>query len=125
MQIYRNYSMIFPYLKADRIVYAAISGLLLLLLGCERPPERTGPVALPAVRKVILITIDTLRADHLSSYGYPLETSPWLDSLVEKGVSFHRAYSHSAETKPAHSSLFTSLYPIESRGTGTSSPVIF
>ena len=94
-----------------RALYA-IPWLLLVSAGCGRPPQ-TEPVALPAVRKVILITIDTLRADHVASYGYPVETSPGLDSLVEKGVSFHRAYSHSATTKPAHSSLFTSLYPLE------------
>lgn len=70
-------------------------------------------VELPAVDRVILVTIDTLRADHLSSFGYPIETSPWLDGLIERGVVFRRAYAQSATTKPAHASLFTSLYPIE------------
>lgn len=87
----------------------------LLAVACAAPT--TGPastvVDLPAVDRVVLITIDTLRADHLSSYGYPVETSPWFDRLAGEGVVFRRAYAHSATTKPSHSSLFTSLYPLE------------
>ena len=42
---------------------------------------------------ILLITIDTLRADHLSSYGYPLKTSPAIDYLAERGGRFSSAYS--------------------------------
>lgn len=93
----------------------ALVALLGLALGCGKtaPDPRAAAVELPAVDRVILITIDTLRADHLSSFGYPLPTSPWVDSVVERGVVFRRAYSHSATTKPSHASLFTSLYPLE------------
>jgi arylsulfatase A-like enzyme len=95
--------------------FAALAALLSLVVGCgEAVTESpTAPTALPAVERVILITLDTLRADHLSSFGYPLETSPWVDSVVERGVVFRRAYAHSATTKPSHASLFTSLYPLE------------
>lgn len=63
--------------------------------------------------RVVLVTIDTLRADHLPGYGHPLATAPFLSGLAEEGVSFHRAYAHSATTKPSHSSMFTSLYPLQ------------
>ena len=62
---------------------------------------------------VLLITIDTLRADHLHSYGFPLETSPRLDALAARGVLFERAIAAAASTVPAHASIMTSRYPRE------------
>ena len=62
---------------------------------------------------VVLITVDTLRADHLSCYGYHLITSPRLDGLAERGVRFERARTTIPLTGPAHTSLFTSRYPQE------------
>lgn len=59
---------------------------------------------------VILIGIDTLRADHLSSYGYSRKTSPNIDKLAEKGVLFKNAYSQSGKTTPAFMSILSSLY---------------
>jgi len=64
---------------------------------------------------IFLITIDTLRADHLSCYGYPRKTSSFLDSLAEKGVLFEKAISQSATTCPSHASIFTGLYPFQHR----------
>ena len=60
---------------------------------------------------ILLITVDTLRADHLSAYGYHLKTSPRIDDLAAEGVRFARAYSVIPLTGPAHISLFTSRYP--------------
>lgn len=62
---------------------------------------------------VILITLDTLRADHLGFFGYPRNTSPFLDSLAASGVSFRKTYCPMPSTIPSHASLFTSLYPIQ------------
>ncbi|MCY4593827.1 MAG: sulfatase [Bryobacterales bacterium] len=62
---------------------------------------------------VVLITVDTLRADHLSSYGYHLKTSPVMDQLAEDGVRFDRAYSAIPMTGPSHFSMFTGRYPQE------------
>jgi arylsulfatase len=59
----------------------------------------------------LLVTIDTLRADHLSCYGYERETSPHLDALAAEGVLFERALSTSGSTLPAHLSIFTGLLP--------------
>ncbi len=60
---------------------------------------------------VILISIDTLRADRLGAYGNPRPTSPAIDALARESILFERAYSHSPKTASSHMSLFTSLYP--------------
>lgn len=60
---------------------------------------------------VILISIDSLRADHLGTYGYPRDTSPAIDALAASGVVFEDAVSTSSWTLPAHMSLLTSLPP--------------
>jgi arylsulfatase A-like enzyme len=62
-------------------------------------------------RGIILISIDTLRADHLGCYGYSVGTSPTIDALAKKGVVFTNAMSTSSWTLPAHMSMLTSLYP--------------
>jgi arylsulfatase A-like enzyme len=62
-------------------------------------------------RNLILISIDTLRADHLGSYGYYIEMSPNIDNFASEGVRFSRAISQSSWTLPAHASLFTGFYP--------------
>jgi choline-sulfatase len=80
--------------------------LLLLIFGCtEEAAEFEGPPS-----RVVLVTLDTLRADHMSAYGHPIQTTPFFDSLAQQGVLFRHAFSQSATTKPAHASLFTSLY---------------
>lgn len=60
---------------------------------------------------ILLISIDTLRADHLRCYGYPRPISPNIDSLARKGILFQNALSASPWTTPSHISLMTSLYP--------------
>lgn len=62
---------------------------------------------------VLVITIDTLRSDHMSSYGYSRETSPNLDSLIENGVAFTLARTIEPLTSPALCSLITSRHPSE------------
>lgn len=60
---------------------------------------------------VILVSIDTLRADHVSCYGYDRRTTPELCAFFSDGMRFERAYSQSSWTAPAHASMFTGLYP--------------
>lgn len=59
---------------------------------------------------VLLITIDTLRADHLGSYGFSLESSPAIDALARESAVFERAIAASAVTAPSHASILTSKY---------------
>lgn len=72
-----------------------------------------GAARWPRPDRVVLITIDTLRADHVSAFGHPISTTPWFDALAAEGTLFTRAYAQSATTKPSHSSMFTSLYPLQ------------
>jgi len=60
---------------------------------------------------VVLISIDTLRADHLGSYGYERPTSPVMDALARDSIQFENAVSQAGWTLPSHMSLMTSLLP--------------
>lgn len=60
---------------------------------------------------VILITLDTTRADHLPCYGYSNVQTPHLDSLVKKGILFEQCTASSPLTLPSHASMLTGLYP--------------
>ena len=64
---------------------------------------------------VILISIDTLRADHLSAYGYSKIHTPHIDSFAQGGTLFTQAEAQVPLTLPSHTSLFTSTYPFENR----------
>ena len=67
----------------------------------------------PNLRKpnLVLVTIDTLRADRLGCYGYSKIQTPNLDQFARKGVLFENAVTHTPLTAPSHASLFTGLYP--------------
>ena len=60
---------------------------------------------------IVFIVLDTLRADRLSCYGHPAETTPHLDAFAASGVLFERAISPAQWTIPAHGSLFTGEFP--------------
>ena len=62
---------------------------------------------------VLVVTIDTLRADHLGCYGYFRDTSPSLDRLAAQSLLFERCLAPVAQTLPSHTSLFTGLAPLE------------
>lgn len=64
------------------------------------------PSAAPA--NVLLVSLDTLRADHLGTYGYRRKTSPEIDAIATRGVVFERAVAPAPGTPPSHMSLFTS-----------------
>jgi len=74
-------------------------------------PLRRSAAVLHNKPNVVLITLDTTRADHLSCYGYPRKTTPYLDQLAQESVVFTNAYTPSSWTLPAHASLFTGMYP--------------
>ncbi|HET7294543.1 MAG TPA: tetratricopeptide repeat protein [Vicinamibacteria bacterium] len=65
----------------------------------------------PAIRNVLLISVDTLRADHVGSYGFPRPTTPRLDAVAREGVVFANAYTPVPVTLPAHASLLTGTLP--------------
>jgi arylsulfatase len=75
------------------------------LLACGGGP------ALPPPRHLVLVSVDTLRADHLGFLGYPRARTPHLDALAAESLVFERAYSHSSATLPAVASLLTGRLP--------------
>ena len=105
-----------------------IDALLLVLLACTeihlsgcgrgnapatqiaQGPHAPAVVPLPSPSNILLITVDTLRADHLSSYGYPRRTTPNLDRLAAEGVRFDQTAVQWPKTTPSFASMFTATY---------------
>ncbi len=91
---------------SPRLLLAALTLPLPLLGACAQEPERA-----PTRPNVVLLVIDTLRADRLPFYGYSRDTAPFLSELAERGVVFERAWSTSSWTAPSTASIMTGLYP--------------
>jgi len=94
-------------MKARIFILLLTLGLLSWWVAACRPPVRGNGLNL------LLITMETTRADHLGAYGYRRDTSPRLDALAGQGALFERAFSVSPRTNPSLASLMTSLYPHE------------
>jgi arylsulfatase A-like enzyme len=80
----------------------ALASALLVAIGCsdaDRLPD------------VVLITLDTTRADHLGVYGYPRPVSPVINRLASESVVYDHAWTVSSWSLPAHASIFTGLHP--------------
>ena len=77
--------------------------VLLVLPACSGEKEKS---------HILLITIDTLRRDHLGVYGYPRETSPFIDSLAREGLLFKNAVTPIPITAASHATILTSLHPL-------------
>lgn len=88
------------------LVYAA-GGLT--LAGCEGSPQRAERV--DSYRGILLISLDTLRSDHLGIYGYARDTSPFLDSVASTGTVFENAFAPIHGTLPSHMTMLTGLQP--------------
>ncbi len=93
---------------------AVIAGLA-ILAGCagSAPEGDPGGDGLRPTRGYVLISLDTLRADHLGLYGYERDTSPFLDELGRRAVVFERASVQYPTTLTSHMSILTGLYPAE------------
>ena len=94
--------------RAPQLALSALLAPVLLLSAC-------GGSESEAPRHVVLISIDTLRADHLSCYGYGRPTSPALDALAAEGARFERCVASSSWTLPSHLTMLTGL-PIGAHG---------
>lgn len=78
------------------------------------PARRSDDASAPAAARpanLVLVTVDTLRADHLGFDGYARDTSPRLDALAREGTWFRRCYTQSSTTGASHATLFSSLPP--------------
>lgn len=77
-----------------------------------KPASATGDNAAAGPRPdILLVTFDTLRADHLGCYGYARQTSPNIDRFAKDGIRFEQVYAPMAVTLPSHLTLFTSILP--------------
>jgi arylsulfatase A-like enzyme len=83
---------------------AAVGWCAALALAC-------GCGARPAGRSIVVITLDTTRADHLSAWGYPARTSPAIDALAARGILCEQAFAPMPQTLPSHATMFTGLQP--------------
>ncbi|HWX25209.1 MAG TPA: sulfatase, partial [Vicinamibacteria bacterium] len=88
---------------------APVLALILAALGCS---GKSGTSTFPKA-PLVLISIDTLRSDHLPAYGYRAVETPHLDRLRKDSILFEHAYSHVPLTLPSHVSLLTGLLPFE------------
>jgi len=96
-------------LRHTFILAVAALGTALAAFGGWRYARASAPVPGP----VILISIDTLRADHLPAYGYRAVKTPAIDSLAADGLVFEHAYAHSSQTLPSHAAMLTGRLPFE------------
>jgi tetratricopeptide (TPR) repeat protein len=96
-------------LRYTFILAIAALGTALAAAGGWRYARASAPVPGP----VILISVDTLRADHLPAYGYHGVRTPAIDALARDGVIFERAYAHSTQTLPSHAAMLTGRMPFE------------
>ncbi len=100
--------------KTQRPRPAAGLGLF-IFLWCQLCVGAAAPPDVSPSTPIILISIDTLRADHLSAYGYSKIQTPHLDSFAKGGTLFKQVESQIPLTLPSHTSLFTSTYPFQNR----------
>lgn len=82
--------------------------LILLALGVSVFAWRSAQTVQP---NIILVVVDTTRADRFSSYGYPRKTTPKIDAFAAKNTRFHNAIASSSWTPPSIASIFTGVYP--------------
>ena len=94
-------------------VVLLMSGVQVRQLGAEQRALAGLPPAPRGAANVLIVVMDTVRADHISALGYPRATTPNLDRLASQGVLFENAFSTSSWTLPAHASLLTGRYPFE------------
>ena len=84
-----------------------------LMAGALAACRSTPPAAAPEVEHVLLVTVDTLRADRIGVYGSTTVRTPHLDRLAREGAMARQATAHVPLTRPSHTSIFTGLYPSE------------
>lgn len=98
------------------------SGAIVLAIAASLLALHCGP-GLKDRLNVLVITIDTLRADRLGCYGYHRSTTPNIDLLAEEGVQFENAYCQAPLTLPSHCSIFTSRYTLSHGSLGHAYPL--
>jgi arylsulfatase A-like enzyme len=104
------------------LVPVCATAVVAVLNACWRPVSPASTAGCAGCN-VLLITLDTVRADHLPCYGYGIDTAPNLCGLAEEGALFTNAISQSAWTLAAHASILTGLYPFQHGAENGSTPI--
>lgn len=92
---------------------AALAVVGIFLTGCSRKSEPSAVAGKLSGQNLLLITLDTTRADRIGCYGYKPAATPTLDALAARGVLFENAFAQAPLTHPSHSSILTGRYPRE------------
>lgn len=93
-------------------ITAGACGLFLIALTAGNLAARPSPASLAGRPNVLIILLDTVRADRLSCYGYDRPTTPVIDAVAAEGILYPNFYATSPWTVPSHASLFTGLYAV-------------
>lgn len=114
---FRKHETIALQFSRQTLVWLA-SAIVLMVVGVqgwnwikELSAEQTSTAQ--SAPNVLVIVVDTLRADHLAAYGYSRQTSPNFDGVAQKGVLFEEAFAAASWSLPSHASLMTGRYPFE------------
>src|SRR5437773_1282447 len=88
---------------------------LLLLAACHHEEQKpTTPLTAKAAgRNLLLVTLDTTRADHIGCYGFAAAKTPTIDGLARRGTLFEQAYAQAPLTMVSHTGMMTGRYPRE------------
>ena len=108
---------------APRRLVAALASVPMAALLLWSLPFASAPSDEAEVRNVILFSVDTLRRDHLSTYGSSAPSTPHIDRLAQRGTVFENALTCIPRTYPAHTTMLSGLYPAH-HGVGTNRTVI-
>lgn len=106
-------------LRCPALVALAVGGLFAFgACAGDSATERDGgapdgQASAGARPNLVIVSLDTVRRDHVSLYGYPKATTPFLDSVAQEGWVFDSAFTVDTNTNPAHTSLLTGLHPHE------------
>lgn len=96
----------------DRHKGLIISAILIVVMAALWVPNGVNASEAAKVENILLITVDTLRADWLSCYGCRHLQTPWIDKLAQKGTLFTRAFAHTPTTLPSHANILIGSTPL-------------
>ncbi len=112
-----------PHMNLARFKILLLLIFVALLIGFAFKDTQTVKKEFKEPKHIVLITIDSLRADHMGTYGYDKKTTPFLDSLFKKGVTFDKAITPGFLTFQTDSAIFSSLYPSQNNVMTFSTPI--
>ena len=110
-------------LKSSSPQALILLGAVIITIACGPSPSKPVPAIVPeSAHSILLITIDTLRADHVGVYGYSAARTPAIDGAARSGVRFDQAWATAPITLTSHASMLTGRYHQATARATTASP---